>query len=115
MQKRIVAWLVLLPLCALVLVFALANRHTVALSFNPLVGVDATAPGFGVPLFLVIYAVLFIGISLGGLAVWFTQGPHRHEEKRLRRENEKLKADLEHARRAPARKDPALAAADDLL
>lgn len=115
MHKRIIGWLVLLPLCALVLVFALANRHTVALGFNPLVGVDDSAPGFGVPLFLVIYAVLFIGISLGGLAVWFTQGPHRREEKRLRKENAKLVSDLEHARRAPARQDPALAATDDLL
>lgn len=115
MRKRIVGWLVLVPLCLVVLVFALANRHTVAVNFNPLAPVDATAPGFGVPLFLVIYAVLFFGISLGGLAVWFTQSGHRREEKRLRRENDKLRSDLEHARRAPARtEDPALLAADDL-
>ncbi|WMT87270.1 lipopolysaccharide assembly protein LapA domain-containing protein [Pelagibacterium sp. 26DY04] len=115
MRKRIVGWLVLVPLCLLVLIFALANRHMVAVNFNPLVAVDETAPGFGMPLFLVIYAVLFAGISLGGLAVWFTQAGHRREERRLRRENEKLKTDLDHARRAPARADdPALLAADEL-
>lgn len=115
MRKRIVGWLVLVPLCLIVLVFALANRHIVGVNFNPLVPVDATAPGFGMPLFLVIYAVLFVGISLGGLAVWFTQAGHRRAEKRLRRENEKLKADLDHARRTPPRaEDPALLAADEL-
>lgn len=115
MRKRIVGWLILVPLCLIVLVFALANRHIVGVNFNPLVPVDATAPGFGMPLFLVIYAVLFIGISLGGLAVWLTQGAHRRAERRLRRENEKLQADLERARRAPPRADdPALLATDQL-
>lgn len=115
MRKRIVGWLVLVPLCLLVLVFALANRHQVAVNFNPLITADEAAPGFGVPLFLVIYAVLFLGISLGGLAVWLTQGAHRRAERRLRRDNERLTAELEAARRAPARPaDPALLAADDL-
>ena len=115
MRKRIVGWLVLVPLCLLVLIFALANRHMVAVNFNPLAPVDVATPGFGMPLFLVIYAVLFIGISLGGLAVWLTQAGHRREERRLRRDNEKLKSDLESARRAPARPtDPALIAADEL-
>ncbi|RDE09434.1 lipopolysaccharide assembly protein LapA domain-containing protein [Pelagibacterium lacus] len=115
MRKRIVGWLVLVPLCLLVLVFALANRHQVAVNFNPLIAVDEAAPGFGVPLFLVIYAVLFLGISLGGLAVWLTQGAHRRAERRLRRDNERLAAELDAARRAPARPaDPALLAADDL-
>ncbi|WP_417578767.1 lipopolysaccharide assembly protein LapA domain-containing protein [Pelagibacterium sp.] len=115
MRKRIIGWLVLVPICLLVLVFALANRHTVAVNFNPLVAVDEAAPGYGVPLFLVIYAVLFIGISLGGLAVWFTQGTHRKQERRLRRENDKLKSDLERSHRTAAREpDPALRAADEL-
>lgn len=115
MRKRIVGWLVLVPLCLLVLIFALANRHQVAVNFNPLASVDASAPGVGMPLFLVIYAVLFIGISLGGLAVWFTQSGHRQAEKRLRKDNDKLRAELEGARRAPARtEDPALLAADEL-
>ncbi|WP_196260064.1 lipopolysaccharide assembly protein LapA domain-containing protein [Pelagibacterium limicola] len=116
MRKRIIGWLVLVPLCAIILVFALANRHTVAVNFNPLVAVAGDAPGYGVPLFLIVYAVLFFGIALGGIAVWWTQGAHRRSEKRLARENERLKAELDAARRAPAREpDPALAAADELV
>lgn len=115
MRKRIIGWLVLVPLCALVFVFALANRHMVAVNFNPLVSVADGTPGYGVPLFLIVYAVLFFGIALGGIAVWWTQGAHRRAEKRLGKENARLAAELERARRAPARDpDPALAAADDL-
>lgn len=115
MRKRIIGWLVLVPLCAIVLIFALANRHLVPVNFNPLVAVDSNLPGQGVPLFLIVYAVLFFGIALGGIAVWWTQGEHRRAEKRLRKEADRLRAELEAARRAPARQpDPALQAADEL-
>lgn len=115
MRKRLTAWLVLIPLCALVVIFALANRHVVGVNFNPLVSVDTQAPGFGVPLFLVIYAVLFFGIALGGAAVWFSQGAHRKDAKRYRKEADKFRAELERSRRQPARGlDPAVAATDEL-
>ncbi|MCD7058574.1 lipopolysaccharide assembly protein LapA domain-containing protein [Pelagibacterium xiamenense] len=116
MAKRIIGWLVLIPLCAVILVFALANRHPVPVNFNPLISVDPAAPGAGVPLFLIIYAVLFFGIALGGIAVWFAQGQHRRAERRWRKEAEKLQRELEGVRGRPARRetDPALAAADEL-
>ncbi|WP_404400690.1 lipopolysaccharide assembly protein LapA domain-containing protein [Pelagibacterium halotolerans] len=115
MAKRIIGWLVLIPLCAAILIFALANRHTVPVNFNPLISVDPTAPGAGVPLFLIIYAVLFFGIALGGIAVWFAQGSHRRAERRWRKETEKLQKELEGVRERPKREtDPALAAADEL-
>jgi len=115
MAKRIVGWLVLIPLCAIILIFALANRHLVTVNFNPLITVDTTQPAYGIPLFLVIYAILFLGIALGGIAVWFTQAIHRKAAKRYKREAEKLKSELDAARRAPAREpDPALLAADEL-
>jgi hypothetical protein len=115
MRKRIIGWLVLVPLCAIILIFALANRHMVAVNFNPLVSVATDTPGYGVPMFLIVYAVLFFGIALGGIAVWWTQGAHRRSEKKLAKENARLQVELEAARRTPAREpDPALAAADEL-
>lgn len=115
MAKRIVGWLVLIPLCAIIVVFALANRHDVAVNFNPLVPADPAVSGSGVPLFLIIYAVLFFGIALGGAAVWLTQGGHRRAERHHKREAQKLREELNAIRRTPAREaDPALAAADEL-
>lgn len=103
MAKRIVGWFVLVPLCAALVVFALANRQPVAINFNPFITApDPEATGQGVPLFLVMFGVLLTGVLLGGIATWFAQGPHRRGERSFRRENERLHRELEAAHRAPA-------------
>jgi uncharacterized integral membrane protein len=102
-----VGWFVLVPLCVVLIVFALANRQLVVVNFNPVAPVDTlTAPGYGVPLFLVIYGVLLIGVLLGGVATWFAQSHHRQEKRHWRRESEKLSVDLAAARRAPSQAFP---------
>ena len=88
MIRRIVGWVVLVPLCLVLIVFALANRQLVVVNFNPLVPSEAlTTPGVGVPLFLVLFAVLLFGVVLGGVATWFAQGQHRRDERSYRRES----------------------------
>jgi uncharacterized integral membrane protein len=112
MTKRIVGWFVLVPLCVVLIVFALANRHSVAVNFNPFaVEPQADAQAFAVPLFLVIFAVLLVGVLLGGIATWFAQGAHRRDEKHFRRETERLHRELDAARRTPT--NHALLDADD--
>jgi uncharacterized integral membrane protein len=100
MVKRIVGWVVLVPLCAALIVFALANRQSVVVNFNPFASPE-TGTTLGVPMFLVLFAVLLIGVVLGGIATWFAQGAHRREERHFRRETERLHRELEVARRAP--------------
>ena len=69
MLRRIVGWVVLVPLCLVLIVFALANRQLVVVNFNPLVPSEAlTTPGVGVPLFLVLFTVLLFGVVLGGVS-----------------------------------------------
>lgn len=112
MIRRIVGWFVLVPLCVVLIVFALANRHPVALNFNPLAASPETGgAAIGVPLFVVIFAMLLAGVLLGGIATWFAQGTHRREEKHFRRETERLHRELDAARRAPP--GPALLEADE--
>lgn len=107
MIRRMVGWFVLVPLCLVLIVFALANRQLVIVNFNPVAPVESLAsPGYGVPLFFVIYAVLLIGVLLGGVATWFAQSHHRQEKRRLRRESERLSVDLAAARRTPAHSFP---------
>lgn len=104
MVKRIVGWVVLVPLCAALVVFALANRQLVVVNVNPFAPVEAlSASGLGVPLFVVVFGVLLVGVVLGGTATWFAQGGHRREERRFRRETERLHRELEVARRVPER------------
>jgi uncharacterized integral membrane protein len=102
MIKRIVGWFVLVPLCVVLVIFALANRHSVAVNFNPFaVEQDMAPPASGVPLFLVIFAVLLIGVVLGGVATWFAQGPHRRDERHFKRETDRLHRELDAVRRSP--------------
>ena len=102
MIRRIVGWVVLVPLCAVLIVFALANRQLVVVNFNPLVPSEAlSTPGVGVPLFLVLFVMLLVGVLLGGIATWFAQAPHRRDERSWRREAERLNREVDAMRRAP--------------
>ena len=117
MVKRIVGWLVLVPFCALLIVFALANRQFVALNFNPFVSPELLAqPGYGVPLFLVLYVVLLVGVLLGGVSTWFAQGAHRQRERHWRREARMLNGELEALRKSQGQNGTTpIAEVDDLL
>jgi hypothetical protein len=107
MLRRIVGWVVLVPLSLALIVFALANRQLTVVNFNPLVSPEALAgPGAGVPLFLVIFVFLLCGVVLGGIAAWFAAGDVRRDRRRWRREAERLGRELDSLRRttaAPAR------------
>lgn len=116
MVKRIVGWVILVPLCLVLIVLALANRHFVSVNFNPFVASDvALAPGYGVPLFVVLYVMLLVGVLLGGTATWFAQGHHRRREKHWRREAHLLNGELEKLRRGQGQGVVATAEVDDLL
>jgi uncharacterized integral membrane protein len=101
MVKKIAGWLVLVPLSVILIGFALANRQLVSLNFNPFNPTTGlAAPGAGVPMFLVLYAVLLVGVVLGGLATWLAQGPHRQRERHWRREAQQLTREIEKLRRS---------------
>jgi hypothetical protein len=100
MLRRIAGWIVLVPLSVALILFALANRQLTIVNFNPFVSPEAlTAPGVGVPLFLVIFAVLLIGVVLGGIAAWFAAGRVRRDRRRWQREAERLNRELQNERR----------------
>ena len=116
MVNKIVGWLVLVPLCIVLIAFALANRQFVIVNFNPFVPVEQLAtPGYGVPLFIVLYVVLLIGVLLGGVATWFAQGQHRQRERHWRREANALSTDLEALRKKQGIKTPVVSDVDEFL
>src|SRR6202012_1299070 len=61
-----------IPLAVIFVVFAVANRHLVTVSFDPF---NSNDPALGVtlPLFVVIIAVAILGVLAGGSATWFGQ------------------------------------------
>lgn len=90
MLRKIFNALVILPLAILFVVFAVANRHVVTLSFDPFNSSDP-ALGVSLPLFVVIIAVAIFGVIAGGIATWFGQ----HRWRRAARQHQ---ADARHAR-----------------
>lgn len=71
-MKRLVRWLVTIPAGAMLVVFLVANRAPIALSFDPL---STAAPALATPaLPLWIWLVLFLlsGVGLGAGAMWLS-------------------------------------------
>jgi uncharacterized integral membrane protein len=72
MMRKFFTALVVIPIAVIFLVFAIANRRLVTVSFDPF---NSTDPSVGVtlPLFLVIIVVAILGVVAGGVATWFRQ------------------------------------------
>jgi hypothetical protein len=117
MLRRVVGWVVLVPLSIALIVFALANRQLTVVNFNPIAPSSMLdAPSVGMPLFLVIFCFLLLGVVFGGVATWFAQGPIRRERRQWQREADRLARELEMTRRAQARnRSPAQLDVDDLV
>lgn len=99
--RRFLAGLVGIPLALFIILFAVANRQSVTVGFDPFA---PTTPAFSVslPLFAVVLLSLMLGVLIGGVAAWARQGKWRKEAKRRRVQTERLEAETETARREAA-------------
>lgn len=91
--------LVLVPIALAVVLFSVANRGPVRVSFDP-ISRDAPVVAFDVPLFAVVLAALAAGVLIGGFAAWLAQGKHRKAARRNRREAESLRDETRMLRAA---------------
>ena len=71
-MRKFFTAMVLIPLGLIFIVFAVANRHFVTVSFDPFNSTDPSI-AFTLPLFVVIIAVAIAGVVAGGAATWFRQ------------------------------------------
>jgi uncharacterized integral membrane protein len=99
--------LVLLPLAVVIVLVAVANRSPVLFSLDPFAP-DAPALGIRLPLFVILFAALLLGVLLGGFASWIVQGRHRRAARANRREAERLRSEAERLKTALAERSPAL-------
>jgi uncharacterized integral membrane protein len=99
--RKIVAVVILVPLAVVIVALAVANRHSVTLSFDPF---NASAPAAAVtlPLFALVIAVLIIGVVIGGVASWLRQRHWRRHARRLEQEAIALRNENEALRAAAA-------------
>jgi uncharacterized integral membrane protein len=98
MARKIVTGIIVVPLAIIIIVFAVANRQMVTVSFDPF---SATAPAYAVPLplFVLIFIVLILGVSVGGVAAWLGQSSWRRTARKLDADMRALHDELETVRR----------------
>jgi uncharacterized integral membrane protein len=98
MLRKIVTMLVVVPLAVIIVAFAVANRQSVTVSFDPF---SATTPAYAMilPLFALIFALLILGVLVGGTAAWIGQTKWRRTARKLDSEVRVLHQELDAIRR----------------
>jgi uncharacterized integral membrane protein len=98
MLRKIVTTIIVVPIATVIVAFAVANRQTVTVSFDPF---STTAPAYAatLPLFAVIFAVLILGVLIGGIAAWIRQSKWRHAARQREADLRALQAEQETIRR----------------
>jgi len=89
------AWIVTLPIIAIVTVFAVMNRQDVALNLWPLPW------DFAVPVFLLTLLLILFGFCFGVLVMWFSASKQRRQLRAVKRDLDEAKMELHTLRRNP--------------
>ncbi len=97
--RKVVAAVILIPLAIVIIAFAVANRQAVTVSLDPF-NPDVPAASMTKPLFVVLIAVLILGVIVGGIAAWIRQTKWRRTARRLEREVADLRAEIDTLKRA---------------
>jgi uncharacterized integral membrane protein len=110
LMRKFLTALVVIPLGIFFVIFAVANRHLVTVSFDPFNSATPTV-AVTLPLFVVIIAVAMLGVLAGGMATWFRQGRFRRAARRNEAEVREVRTQLADLRGQTARgqRYPALA------
>jgi uncharacterized membrane protein YciS (DUF1049 family) len=90
MIRKIVSFLILVPLALVLVALSIANKQPVTVSFDPF---SAGAPAFTLKasLYVVAFVLLIAGVVIGGIAAWIVQ-------RRWRRAARHAQAELRDAR-----------------
>lgn len=76
MLRRIVWLLIALPAGLLLITLAVVNRHEVRLVLDPF-RPEAPVVSLALPFYAYLLAALLVGVVLGGVAMWLSQGRWR--------------------------------------
>ena len=100
--RKFFSAVVIIPLGIFFIIFAVANRHLVTVSFDPFNSATPTV-AVTLPLFVVIIAVAMLGVLAGGMATWFRQGRWRRAARQGEAEARQMRTQLADLRSQAAR------------
>jgi uncharacterized integral membrane protein len=98
-MRKFLSALIIVPLALIFVVFAVANRHFVTVSFDPFTTTDP-ALSVSLPLFVLIIATAIAGVVVGGCATWFGQRRWRRAARRHEADARTANAQLTELRAA---------------
>ncbi len=98
-MKTFLRIVILGPIAIVVVALAVVNNQSVTLVLDPF---NPAAPflSVSVPLYVIFFATLALGVLVGGIGSWLGQGRVRRAARQSRREAARLKAEVERHRAA---------------
>src|SRR5688572_30626701 len=96
-MRKFATALVLIPLAIVIVMFAVANREIITVSFDPF---DSTNPAlaFKMPLFILIFVLVGLGVLIGGMAAWLKQHKWRVRARQAEADVRRLRTELDAQR-----------------
>ncbi len=90
-MKKLLRWIVWIPVGAMLVLFLIANRTPIALSFDPLSSTSPSVATPALPLWLWLVVTLLVGFLLGAAGMWMSDRELRIRAKADRLELKALK------------------------
>jgi len=104
--KKILTLVILVPLGVLLIVLSVANRQSVTLALNPF-RPDDSVLSLTAPFFLFLLLSLILGMLIGSIGTWWTQGRYRKQARIEAREAVKWHNEADRQKTQPATVVPA--------
>ena len=98
MIGRIITMLLAFASAFVLVALALANRHWVTLKLDPF-NPDNPVVYVPLPFYLFLFGAIIVGVILGGIATWMSQGKWRYTARQRTQEAMRWKAEAERLSR----------------
>lgn len=106
-MARFFSWILGLPAAIVIILFSIANRHSVTLSLDP-TSVEEPLLAFQIPLYLLVIGAIICGILIGGASSWITQAKWRKAAREARQEVSEARTETAELKRKTVQPETAL-------
>lgn len=96
-MAAVVKWILLVPVAALAIMLAIANRGPVTVIFDPFPPASSGLT-ISAPLFLVVLVSIIFGVLLGGFGAWLRQGRYRRAARQARADADRQRVETDRLR-----------------
>jgi hypothetical protein len=101
-MRRFLFFVIVVPLAIIAVALSVANRESVTVSLDP----SGTLAGHwtvALPLYVLLFAVLAVGVVIGGIAAWLGQSKWRYAARAERDNTQRLRREVERLRELAGR------------